>query len=85
VAVVATPTAGQKEVLSRIPGCGIVVNLGDPGTVALELDALLANRERLAAMGAASRAGAVRAFSWEKSSARLLATVAAAIPPPLRP
>ncbi|HEY4990291.1 MAG TPA: glycosyltransferase, partial [Opitutaceae bacterium] len=84
-AVVATPTAGQKEVLSRIPGCGIVVNLGDPGALALELDALLANRERLAAMGAASRAGAVHAFCWEKSSALLIATVAAAIPSPLHP
>jgi glycosyltransferase involved in cell wall biosynthesis len=85
VAVVATPTAGQKEVLSRVAGCGIFVDLADPGAMALQLDALLASGARLAAMGAASRAGAVREFCWEKSSAGLLASVTAATAAPLRP
>lgn len=79
LAVLATPTAGQREVMSRMPDSGLVIDLGAPGPLAAQLDLLLANPERLNAMGAAAREGAVRYFSWERSAPQLVAAVSAAL------
>jgi glycosyltransferase involved in cell wall biosynthesis len=75
LAVVATPTAGQREVISRVPGCGIEADLSSPGPMAAQLDALLATPGRLASMGAAARDGAVHHFCWERSAPQLVAGV----------
>jgi glycosyltransferase involved in cell wall biosynthesis len=82
LAVVASDTAGQREVLARAPGAGLVVKLGEPGEVALQLDALLADRTRLAAMGLAARRAAEDIFCWEKEAPRLVAIVEAALAAP---
>jgi glycosyltransferase involved in cell wall biosynthesis len=82
LAVIASDTAGQREVLARAPGAGLVVKLSEPGEVALQLDALLADRAHLAAMGLAARRAAQDVFCWEKEAPRLVAIVEAALAAP---
>jgi glycosyltransferase involved in cell wall biosynthesis len=79
LAVVASDTAGQREVLARAPGAGLVVALGKPGEVGQQLDALLADRPRLAAMGSAARRAAGAVFCWEKEAPRLVEIVETAL------
>jgi glycosyltransferase involved in cell wall biosynthesis len=79
LAVVATPTAGQREVMSEIPGCGIVVDMKDPGVLAGQLDGLLGHPGRLASMGAAAREGAAARYCWERTAPRLVAAVNGAV------
>ena len=43
LAVIASPTAGQLEVMSSVPESGLVVDLGNPRIVAEQLDSLLSN------------------------------------------
>ena len=79
LAIVATRTAGQTEILSRIPDAGILVELEDAAALAGRLDALLLDPAKLAAQGAASRKGAEQLFSWEHCANRLLGAVAEAL------
>jgi hypothetical protein len=59
-----------------------MVKLSEPGEVALQLDALLADRAQLAAMGLAARRAAQDVFCWEKEAPRLVAIVEAALAAP---
>lgn len=79
LAILATPTAGQREVLAKAPGCGALVDLGAPSEVAQKIDALLSDPRALAAMASAARSAAEQHFSWERSSSLLVETVAAAL------
>jgi glycosyltransferase involved in cell wall biosynthesis len=79
LAVIASPTAGQLEVMSKIPESGLVVDLGNPRLAAEQLDALLSKPDRLAAMGAAARSGAVRHYCWENTAPLLVARVTSAL------
>jgi glycosyltransferase involved in cell wall biosynthesis len=81
LALVATPTAGQQEIMHAAPGCGLVIDPSDPRAVARQLDALLGDPDRLRAMQVASRHAAERELSWEHDSRRLLAAVADALSP----
>jgi len=84
--VIASETAGQREVLERSPGAGILVALADPAALAGQLDRLLADRPRLEAMGRAARRAAETTYCWEREAPRLVAAVEAALqaPPPAR-
>lgn len=75
LAIIATPTAGQKEVLSRAPGAGLSANLDSPSQFARELDGLLRDRPALSAMGRSGRRAAESIYCWEKESPRLVETV----------
>lgn len=75
LAVLATPTAGQREVLAAAPEAGLLDDFTDPAASAARLDALLADPSRLAAKRAAARAAAEREFCWERQAPRLLALV----------
>jgi glycosyltransferase involved in cell wall biosynthesis len=79
LAVVATPTAGQREILALAPEAGLLIDLGNPTKLAASLDELVGDRARLAAMGVASRRAASQLFSWDHSAPRLLAAVASAL------
>ena len=81
LAILATPTAGQKEVLSVVPGAGVFVDLQDSSGLAARLDALLEDPSRLASMGGASRGGAEQYFSWEHFTPLLVASVRRALGP----
>lgn len=79
LAVVASPTAGQREVLARAPDAGLLLNFADSAVAASHLDALLADRGALARRQAAARRAAEECYSWEREAPVLLAAVAAAL------
>lgn len=81
LAVVATDTAGQREVMQAAPGSGLLVSTGDPAQFAAQLDRLLGQRGQLRACQQASRAAAVAEFCWEKEAPRLVAAVERALTP----
>lgn len=82
LAVVATNTAGQSEVMRAAPDCGILVSTLDAPAFASQLDELIGNRDRLRARQLAARAAAEREFSWERESSRLLTSVEQALSTP---
>lgn len=84
LAVVATDTAGQREVMQAVPECGLLITADEPGAYAARLDALLGDRARLHAAQFAARAAAERKFCWEHDAPQLLSAVARALatPPP---
>jgi glycosyltransferase involved in cell wall biosynthesis len=83
VAVVASDTAGQREVLDLAPEAGLIVDLSQTNELAECLDRLLADRSRIELMGRNARQAAQEAYCWEKESPKLLAAVAAALREPL--
>lgn len=82
LAVIATNSAGQTEVMQAAPDCGLLVKAGETTALASQLDALLASSARLHAMQIAARDAAATRFSWEHEAPRLLAAVAAALKQP---
>ena len=84
LALVASDTAGQREVLAAAPASGVIVDRDDAPRFAAQLDELLSNPGRLRGCQQAARAAAENEFCWEKETPRLLAAVerALASPPP---
>ena len=82
LAVVATPTAGQREVLARAPGAGQLIELDAPAVTAAALDDLIGDRARLATMQRSARLAAENIYCWEREAPRLVAIVATALAPP---
>ena len=83
LAVVASDTAGQREVLAHAPAAGIVVETHETTAFAAALDQLLADRPGLAARQHAARRLAESTYCWEREAPRLLALVAAALRQPV--
>ncbi len=79
LAVVASDTAGQREVLSRAPDAGLLVNLSDATVTAAALDHLLGDRAELMRRQQAARRLAEDVYCWEQAAPRLLSLVAAAL------
>ncbi len=82
LAVVATDTAGQSEVLRAVPACGLLIQAHETTLLTAQLDALLGDRARLRACQTAARAAAASQFSWEHDAPRLLAAVDQALRTP---
>ena len=84
--IVATATSGQREVLSKAPNAGILVDDFEPLRYAQALDALLAAPAGIAMAGLAARHAAETTYCWEQEAPNLLALVEAAltIPPQRR-
>ncbi len=82
LAVVATSTTGQREVIRATPDCGLLLS-PDLKVQAAQLDEILGDRARLRACQLAARAAAERQFCWELESPRLLETVARALATPI--
>jgi glycosyltransferase involved in cell wall biosynthesis len=79
LAIVATDTAGQIEVMKAEPNCGLLITAHETGDYAASLDHLIGNPSRLRAAQLAARAAAEREFCWERETPRLLAAVEAAL------
>jgi glycosyltransferase involved in cell wall biosynthesis len=77
--VVATQTAGQREVLAHHPDAGVLVDLARPDEVAAQLDLLLRDRDALQRRQRAARRLAEDVYCWERERPRLLALVEAAV------
>ena len=82
LAVVASPTAGQREVLERAKGAGVLVDLSRTGEVVARLDGLLSDPSRLSAMGRVARRAAVDTYCWEREAPKLLDAVGSAVARP---
>ena len=78
LAVVASDTRGQREVLARAP-IGLFVPVENPSAAAEALDAFLQDRPRLTACRRAARALAESHYCWEREEPRLLALVEQAL------
>jgi glycosyltransferase involved in cell wall biosynthesis len=72
LAVIATDTAGQREILSQQPAIGRLIPNNDPVALALALKDLLCDSEKLTAVKAASLQAAKEQFCWEKQAEILL-------------
>lgn len=79
LAVIATPTAGQREVFAQTPAIGLVRDLDDPAATAAALDAFVGDPAHLLAARHAARTAAETRFSWEQTAPTLLAAVASAL------
>lgn len=79
LAILATRTAGQTEVMRAAPGCGELIGDETTDALAVQLDRLLGYRARLRSLQAAARSAAEREFCWEQDSPRLLQSVATAL------
>jgi len=76
LAVVATPTLGQREVLNRKAEAGIILaNLDNPKPTAAALDALLADRTALRSRQLAARQLAESHYCWEREAPKLRSLV----------
>jgi len=80
LAVIATATKGQCEVLSKEPLAGILLdNLDDPKTTAAALDTLLGSPDEFLARQQAAYQLAKTHYCWEQEAPRLLELVAGAL------
>lgn len=77
--LVATPTAGQREVLEETPGIGWLVDLTQTAAAAAQLDSILARPDEMRAMGRAARRAAETRYCWEREAPRLLELVRQAL------
>jgi glycosyltransferase involved in cell wall biosynthesis len=82
LAVVASDTAGQREVLSHDHAAGVIVATSETTAFAATLDTLLADRAALATRQRAARHLAETVYNWEREAPRLLALVAGALERP---
>lgn len=78
LAVVATATDGQREVLSRAPEAGLFL-LSDPAANAALLDQMLRDKTRLQAQQRAARGLAESHYCWEREQPVLLGLVEQAL------
>jgi glycosyltransferase involved in cell wall biosynthesis len=74
--VVASDTAGQREVAAQAPGGVFLYPSGDPAALAACLDRLLGSADTLRRAKAAALDAAERTFCWERQEKALLDSIA---------
>ncbi len=79
LAIVASNTAGQREVLAHEPEAGVLVTTAETNAFAATLDALLADRVTLVRRQHAARRLAAEVYCWELEAPRLVHLVATAL------
>jgi glycosyltransferase involved in cell wall biosynthesis len=82
LAIVASDTAGQREVLAHAPDAGVLVEMHETGRFATALDALLSERVALARRQQAARKLAEDVYCWEREAPRFLKIVARSLSQP---
>lgn len=73
LAVAATDTRGQRDVMAEAPGAGFLYPAGDPDALAQELRILLSSPGRLTEAKRAALAAAERRLCWEREAPALVA------------
>jgi glycosyltransferase involved in cell wall biosynthesis len=72
LAVIATDTDGQKDILLSFPQAGILCGMDDAETLAAAMKVYLDHPDRLAQARAAARWAAEGRFNWETEAGKLL-------------
>jgi glycosyltransferase involved in cell wall biosynthesis len=83
LAVVASDTAGQREVAEAAPDAVALYRSGSPQALAQALDLLIGSPDRLARAKAAALRAAEATFCWERQQPALLEGVAQALCEPI--
>ena len=68
LAIIATDTAGQREVFSQAPDMGLLIRNDDPDALARALGELLGNERLLSDSKQAATAAFEETFNWERQS-----------------
>jgi glycosyltransferase involved in cell wall biosynthesis len=79
LAVVASDTAGQREIASGAPNAVLIYPAGDPAALADRINRLLGSDEYLRTARAAALAAAEARYCWERQGAHLVAAVEATV------
>jgi glycosyltransferase involved in cell wall biosynthesis len=79
LAVVATPTRGQAEVLAKEPKAGVYIRPGEVPEAVKTLDELIVSRRGLLERRQAARRLAEECYCWEREEPKLLRFVADAL------
>ena len=79
LALVATDTAGQREVVKNFPSLGPLVACGDSRALAERLEGLCRNPSRLAEAKSASLKAAQERYCWEKEAHLVVETAGCAL------
>ena len=82
LAVLASDTAGQREVATQAPGGVFLYPSGDTPALAARLDALLESADALRQAKAAALGAAERTFCWERQEQALLESIKRALASP---
>lgn len=83
LAVIATDTPGQLEVLQECPDAGVVVSATDPSLLAAAMQAYIDDAELLAKSRAASNLAGSGLWDWERHRNILTATISHALTAPI--
>lgn len=75
LAVVASDTLGQREIMEQAKGAVLLYQSGDPQALAERLNSLLVSTEKLLAAKAAALRAAEQTFCWERQAPSLLRAV----------
>jgi len=70
--VIATDTAGQREILSHQPAIGRLIPTNNPLVLARALEDLLQTPDKLSTAKAAALQAAEQQFCWERQANKLL-------------
>lgn len=82
LAVVASDTAGQREVAAQAPGAVLLYPSGNAAALAARLNTLLGSEDALRQAKCAALAAAKETFCWERQERALLESVNRALHPP---
>ena len=72
LAIAATDTAGQRQIMESTPEIGFLYKPGDYNDLAKNLNELISKPAKLAAYKKASLEAAEKIWNWEKESKKLL-------------
>ena len=75
LAIIATATEGQREVMQRSPGAGLLVDAGDEAGLADAMQAMIDEPARLASFKAQSTRASRETWDWKVHAPRLLAAL----------
>lgn len=75
LAVIATGTRGQQEVLAHAPAAGKLISLDDPSVLAKQLDEFIADQVQLKDAQRTARSLAESRYCWENEAPKLVALV----------
>jgi glycosyltransferase involved in cell wall biosynthesis len=71
LAVIATDTVGQREILSQYPEVGSLIPCQNPQALAIAIEDLLANPQKLIQAKTAAMEAAYNNLCWESQEAKL--------------